>query len=164
MQFAGVAESIRKYAWESAPDNDCRRLPAASLSELNPKAGVYVHRQAGISDGCDVLVIGQVFGQSIDAEPRQKLIAAAQVDLGVAMVEIAIGQQQTVAAVFIGELKIGGVIAAACKCRGKNACNLALRIGGCKEPSVRRAAERPGPAKRRDGADWNSVVGGRISS
>ena len=80
---------------------------AASFAPLDAQAGADVHRQAYVTDRRDVLVIQQVLSLAIDAHPRQQLVARAKVQLGVTVIQIAVGQEQTVAAAGISELQIG---------------------------------------------------------
>ena len=82
-----------------------RRLLAEGLGPLDPQAGAHGEWRAGIADGGDVLIVGEVFRLGINVQPLQQLEAAAQVQLGVAPVQIAIGQHQRVPLVdvFIAE-------------------------------------------------------------
>jgi hypothetical protein len=59
-----------------------------------------------------VLVRGQVFRLRVDAEPGEELIAAAEIELGEAVIEVAIGEQQAVAAVLVSIGKVGGIVTA----------------------------------------------------
>ena len=69
---------------------------AAAGTPANAQTGAKRERQAGIADGRDVLVVEKIFGLRVDVEPIQQLIAASDVELGVAVIEIAIGQEQAV--------------------------------------------------------------------
>ncbi len=134
------------------------------LADLDAESCAKIHGQADVTDGSDVLVAGQVFCLCIDAEPGRPLIAAAEVKLGIAVIEIAIGQQQGVEIVGIGVLKIGGVVAAAGKCRGKEGGKPAAGVAGREEAGMRRAAERTRSPQRRNGADRYAAEGWRLSA
>ena len=81
------------------------RLSAASRAPAKTEAGANRERQAGIADGRDVLIIQQVLGLSVDVHPAQYLETATQIQLGVAVIQIAVGQKKAVAAECILALK-----------------------------------------------------------
>ena len=79
----------------------------AARAPATAKACADVERQAGVADGRDVLVVEQILSLGVDVHPFKQLEAAAQIELGVAVVEIAIGQQEAVAAVRVFAFKEG---------------------------------------------------------
>ena len=80
---------------------------AATRAPAKAQASANREGKAGIADGRDVLIVEKILGLRVDVEPIQQLVAASDVELGVAVVEIAIGQQQAVAAGSVFVLKIG---------------------------------------------------------
>src|SRR5580658_5502059 len=134
---------------------------AASLPELNAKADAKTNGQAGIADGRDVLVVGQILGLSVDAEPIQELVTASEVDPCEAEVEIAVREQQAVAAVLVFVFKKGRIVASAGKRRGQDGRDLALRVACGEKAGVRRPPEWARAPQRRVRADGNAIVGGR---
>src|SRR5580698_2181081 len=78
-----------------------RRLFSCSLAYPDAQAGAEVERQADVTDGRDVLVAGQVFRLAVEGDPGNPLVAAADVDVGIAVVEVPVGQEQAVAAVEV---------------------------------------------------------------
>ena len=66
-------------------------LGCCRLADYDPQAHTEVEGQAWVANGGDVLVVGQVFSLAVNGEARQKLEAAAEIDFGVAVIEIAIG-------------------------------------------------------------------------
>jgi hypothetical protein len=61
-----------------------RELFSASRTPQEAKADAEVHGQAGVTDGRDVLLAQQVLSLGVDAHPLEQLIAASQVQLGIA--------------------------------------------------------------------------------
>ena len=80
---------------------------AASRTPAQAQAGADRERKTGIADWGDVLIIQQVLRLSVDIHPGQHLETAAQIEFGVAVIEIAVGQKQAIAAESILSLKIG---------------------------------------------------------
>jgi len=80
---------------------------AATWSPAKTQAGAQREREAGIADGRDVLIVEKVLGLRVDVEPIQQLIATSDVELGVAVIEIAIGQEQAVVVGRVFVLKVG---------------------------------------------------------
>jgi hypothetical protein len=77
-------------------------LAAASLPPLDPYTDVEVRRKRTVADRGHVLVVGQIFRLTIDSEPGKELVAEPRVQPGITGIEIAIWQQQAVAAVEVG--------------------------------------------------------------
>src|ERR1039458_2257798 len=59
-------------------------------------------------------------------EPRKQLVASAEVKAGITVVEVAIGQEQGVAAAGIRAFEVCRVITATCKCRCEEHIELLL--------------------------------------
>ena len=66
------------------------------------------------------LAVEKILGLRVDIDPGKPLVAAAEVEFRVAVIEIAIGQEQATHSVGILALKVSGVVTAAGECRGKN--------------------------------------------
>src|ERR1039458_971050 len=64
-----------------------------SGAPANPQAGAQREWEAGIADGRDVLAVEKILGLRVDVDPGKPLVAAAEVEFRVAVVEIAVGQQ-----------------------------------------------------------------------
>ena len=80
---------------------------AAARAPAKAQAGANREGKAGIADGRDVLIVEKILGLRVDVEPIQQLIAAADVELGVAVIEIAIGQEQAVVVGSVFAFKVG---------------------------------------------------------
>ena len=102
------------------------------LSELDFEAGAEIHRQAGVTEGRDVLSVHQVFGLAVDAQPGKELIASAQIELGVTVVEIAVGQQHVPPK--FGVSQIGRIVAAAGKGGGEQSQRMVCAYVAVKKP------------------------------
>src|SRR6185312_1406367 len=70
-------------------------------------------RQRWVADGANVLVVQQVLELREDGETREDVVGAAEIELGVAEVEVAVGQQQRIAEVGVITIEEGGVVTAA---------------------------------------------------
>ena len=75
-----------------------QRSMAAAWTPAEANADLEVEGQAGVADGRYVLIIEQIIGLGSDIHPVKQLKAAAEVKLGVTVVEVAVGQQEAVAA------------------------------------------------------------------
>jgi len=75
-------------------------MPAAR-TPLNFEPDPRRQRQARIANGCNVPTVGQVLRLHINPQPVHKLVASSQVQFGVSIVQIAVRQQQAVAAIEI---------------------------------------------------------------
>jgi hypothetical protein len=88
-----------------------RQRPLTSVTAAGTpakaQAGAECEGKAGIADGRDVLVVEKILSLRVDIEPGEPLVAAAEVEFGVAVVEVSIGQQQAVAAGSIVTFKVG---------------------------------------------------------
>jgi len=98
--------------WESGNSGDTNapgtgRLAAASRAPAKTEACADRKRQTGIADWRYVLIIQQVLTLSVNIHPGQHLETAAQIHFGVAVIQIAVGQKQTIAAESILALQIG---------------------------------------------------------
>ena len=71
------------------------------FAQLESKADADARWQAHESDGSDVLIVGQVLSLAIDSQPRSYPVADAEVELGITVIEIAIGQEQAITAVDV---------------------------------------------------------------
>ena len=69
-------------------------LLVALQSPMDTQAGSDAEGKGRISDGRDVLLIEKIFCPAVNRKPRQQLIARAQVQLGIAIIEIPIGQDE----------------------------------------------------------------------
>src|ERR1035437_79757 len=139
-------------------------LLVAGLGPLDAQAGAEGEGQAGIADGGDVPVAGEVLRLAIDTQPGEQFVACAQVQLGVAEVQIAIGQDQGVPLIHVFVAKKSGVVAATGKRRGEYAGEPFAGIAGRKESGVRRTPEGTSAFQRRIDAHGNAVKGRRISA
>ena len=103
---------------------------AATWSPAKTQAGAQREREAGIADGRDVLIVRDILGLRVEVHPAKNLNAPAQVELGVAVIQIAIGQEQAVAvgSASVFAFEIGGVIGTAGKGGGENAGEPFVRI------------------------------------
>src|ERR1035441_5238255 len=152
------------YGRQVDPASRAEASAAGAQTPVHAKPGPDSNGQAGIADGSNVPFVQQVLRLSVDRQPGAQTVASAKVQLGVAMIQIAVGQQQAVAAVGIGVLQIGRVVAAAGKGRSENRAELPFRIS-CREKSrMRRAAEWPGAHEWRNSPNRNSVVSGSITA
>ncbi len=145
------------------PDN-CGSFLKAGFSHLDPQPQAEVERQAGVADRGYVLVAGEVFGLSVDRHARKELVAAAEVDLGETVVEVAVGKQQRVVLVEVGVAEKGRVVAAAGEGHGGGHRPALAGIAGVDEAGVGRAAERPRALERGIDADGNAGIGGRVAA
>src|SRR6185437_8279587 len=82
-------------------------------ADANFKPGAEGEGQRRIADGTDVLVVQQVLRLREDGEAVGDGEGAAEIELGVAGVEIAVGQQQRIAEIGVITIEEGGVVAAA---------------------------------------------------
>src|SRR5258708_7660286 len=81
-------------------------LPA-SLSQRHLEAGTDIHRQTGIAERGDVLIVGQIVSLAVQAKPREELVASPKIKLGESIVQVAVGKKETVSAVGVGKFEIG---------------------------------------------------------
>ena len=123
------------------------------MSDCEPQARPEVERQRPVPNRPDVLVAGQVVELRIDRRPLLHLVTAAQIDLCVCKIKIAVRQQQGVITRQAAEGRDEcGIIAPA----GKTALHLdkpfRRRIGDAHKAEMRRPTEGPRTDKRRIGA------------
>ena len=117
---------------------------SGSLAPLDAKTCANASGKAHVADGRDVLIVRQVLRLAIDVQPRQQLIAGSQVQLRVAVIQVAVGQQQAVAAVQMSsQPRKSESSERLAKAELNRAVIRFCRIAGRKEPRVRRPAERP---------------------
>src|SRR5271157_2151846 len=90
-----------------------------SLGPLDAQARAEVKGQAGIADGGDVLIVGEVFRLAVNAQPWKQFVAGAQIQLGVTEVQIPVWQDQRVQLIDVFIAEKGGIVAAAGKRRGE---------------------------------------------
>ena len=138
-------------------------VPAAN-APLDAKPHAEAHRQAGIPDRRNVLLAQQILSPGVDLEPGKQLIAAAEIEFGKAIVEIAVGKDQGVSLLQIFVAKEGGVVAAGRKRRGKHAGNFLACVARGEEAGMGWTAERTSACERRVNADRDAVECGRIPS
>ena len=84
-----------------------RQLFPALLSPFNLEPGADIERQAHEANRCHALVVGQILRKGVNPKPRQDLVASAEVEPCVSMVEVAIGEQQTIATVDVHSAQEG---------------------------------------------------------
>jgi len=126
------------------------------MAERDAQAGAEIKGQRGVSDGCDVLVAGEIVELRIELRAAAHLIGQCQIKLGITVIEVAIGQQQVTAVRRAGVVaKKRRVIAAAGVSAGQNAGPLVAGVGHRGEAGVRRPAEGSRADQGIVGADGN---------
>ena len=80
---------------------------SAAGAPAKAQAGAKCEWKAGKADGRDVPVVEKIFSLRVDVKPSEPLVAAAEIELGVAVVKVAIGQKQAVEARGIVTFKVG---------------------------------------------------------
>ena len=73
------------------------RLLFAARSPAQAQSSAHIEGQAGIADRRDMPGVKQILGLGVEVHPVVKLVAAADIKLGIAMIQVAIRQEQAVA-------------------------------------------------------------------
>jgi len=92
-----------------------------------------------------VPTVDKVLCLRVDGKPLQELVVATEIELGIAEIEIAVGQQQTVAAVDVISGQKVGVVGPAGERAGEQGRDFFRCVGRADEASVRRPTEGRAP-------------------
>ncbi len=101
----------------------------AAWAPAKAQAGAKCEGKAGIADGRDVLVVEKIFSLRIDINPGEPLVACAEIELGVAEVEIAIRQDKRVVLIDVFVTEECGVVAAAGESCGEDSRDSLIGVG-----------------------------------
>src|SRR5580692_5654110 len=132
---------------------DFRILMCGSVAtDANLQAGAECKWQAGIADGAYVLLAEEVVELGEDGDVFVGGVGAVDVELQVAKVEIAVGQEEGVAAVAVVVQLEGGVVAAAADSAFNGGGKFFDGVLSGEEADVGWAAEGTAANERREGS------------
>ena len=85
-------------------------LALTARAPAKTKSRAHGEGKTGIADGRDVLIVQKVFGLGVEVHPIAKLKAAAEIELGVAEIEVAIGEEEAVSSIYVIEGEEVGIV------------------------------------------------------
>ncbi len=131
-----------------------RNLMRGSVAaDANLHAGADGKGQAGIADGADVLLAEEVVELGEDGDVFVGRVSGVEVELEVAEVEVAVGEEERVSAVAVVVQLEGGVVAVAADSAFDGGGEFFDGVLRGEEAGVGRAAEGSAADQRREGSD-----------